>query len=201
MFEKIKDYFRNYFKKKSLFSIITDVIFIVLVVLLIIPGTRKEVSALFIKLTSLPPSTLDKDEQYTIDARTLQWNLTDLDGNTVTFGQMLDKPVLLNIWATWCPPCIAELPGLIDLKNEYGNKANFLFVTDEPPGKVKAFLQKHGYPQNGFYLSQGVPADFATRSIPASYIISRDKRVVLKKKGAARWNSGTVKRLLDKLNE
>ncbi len=200
MLEKIKSYFKNYFKKRSLFSIISDAVFVVLVVLLLIPSTRKEVSAFFIKLTSLPPSTLDKEEQYTIDPKTLQWNLTGLDGKKVTFGQMLDKPVLLNLWATWCPPCVAELPGLLELSQEYGDKANFLLVTDEPVEKVKAFLKKHGYSQRNFYLSRGVPPDFATRSIPASYIVSENKKVVLKKKGAARWNTGKVKRLLDKLN-
>ena len=112
---------------------------------------------------------------------------------------MLNKPVLLNLWATWCPPCIAELPGLIDLKKDYGKKANFIFVTSENIVTVKEFLKKHNYPEKGFYISQGVPRDFNTSSIPASYIISPKGKVVLKKTGAARWNTRKVKRLLDKL--
>jgi len=200
MFEKIKRSVRNYFTKKKPFTIVTDMLFIVLVILLIIPGTRKEVSSFFIRLTAFPPSTLDADEQYTINEQTAQWELVDLSGNKVVLSNLFDKPVLVNLWATWCPPCIAELPGLLDLQKESGSKAHFLFVTDENPATVKAFLKKHGYAPTGFYLSKRVPADFATNSIPTSYILSKKGKVVLKKKGAARWNSGKVKRLLDKLN-
>ncbi len=200
MREKIKLQINNYFKKKKPFTIITDILFVVLVVLLIIPGTRKEVSSFFIRLTAFPPSTLDPDEQYTISEQTAQWELTDLSGNKVVLSTLFDKPVLINLWATWCPPCIAELPGLLDLQKEYATKAHFLFVTDENPHLVKAFLKKHGYSQTGFYLSRRVPSDFATNSIPTSYILSTKRKVVLKKKGAARWNTGKVKRLFDKLN-
>ena len=200
MFEKIKRSVRNYFTKKKPFTIVTDILFIVLVILLIIPGTRKEVSSFFIRLTAFPPSTLDTDEQYTINEQTAQWELVDLSGNKVILSDLFDRPVLVNLWATWCPPCIAELPGLLDLQKEYGSKAHFLFVTDENPAVVKAFLKKHGYALTGFYLSKRVPADFATNSIPTSYILSKKGKVVLKKKGAARWNSGKIKRLLDKLN-
>ncbi len=200
MLEKLKLYIKNYFKKKKPFTIITDIIFVLLVILLIIPGTRKEVSAFFIKLTSLPPSALATNEQFIINEQTTQWELYDLDGNKIQFAEKLNKPVLINLWATWCPPCIAELPGLLKLQKEYKQKANFMFITNENPVVVKSFLRKHGYSKHGFYISQKVPVDFATNSIPTSYIISPTRKVVLIKKGAARWNSRKVKRLLDKLN-
>ncbi len=195
----MKKYISNYFKKKKPFTIVTDILFIVLVILLIIPSTRKDVSAFFIRLTSFPPSAFDSDEQYSVNRKTLQWELYDLSGNRVKFKDMLEKPVVLNLWATWCPPCIAELPGLMDLKNDYGTKANFIFVSDENPNKVKTFLKDRGYDEKCFYLSRGVPSDFETGSIPTTYIISPKGKVVLKKKGAARWNSGKVKRLIDNI--
>ncbi len=195
----MKKYLTNYFKKKKPFTIVTDVLFLILVILLIIPSTRKDVSAFFIRLTSFPPSALDAGEQYSVAENTLHWELYDLQGGKIELGDILDKPVVLNLWATWCPPCIAELPGLMDLRNEYGEKANFVFVSDENPVKVKDFLKKRGYTQEGFFISKGVPSDFATQSIPTTYIISPGRKVVLKKKGAARWNSGKVKRLIDNI--
>jgi len=83
-----KQYFKIYFKKKSTFSIVTDILFIVLVALLLYPGTRTEVSSLFIKLTSLPPSTLDADEQFTVNKETQNWVLYDMEGNKFTFAEL-----------------------------------------------------------------------------------------------------------------
>ena len=189
----------NYFKKKKPLGIITDVIFVVLIVLFILPATRKDVSAFFIRLTSFPPSTLELDEQFTVDTKTLDWQLYDLQGNKTSFKALNDKPVFLNIWATWCPPCIAELPSIQELYEDYGDKVNFILISDENPGKVQSFASEHQYNELPFYLSSSVPNSFSTNSIPATFIVSRDGRVLVSKKGAARWNSGTTRDLLDKL--
>ncbi len=192
-------YFSNYFKKKKPFTIVTDILFIVLIILLIIPGTRKEVSSWMIRLTSFPPSSLDKDEQYSISQTALIWELYDENGQTVNLGKLNEKPVFLNFWATWCPPCIAEMPGIQELYEQYKDKVNFVFVTNERPETVKKFAVKHNYTDLPFYFTGTVPSDFASNSIPATFIISKKGKVVLTKKGAARWNTGKTERLLKQL--
>ncbi len=199
MFEKIKHYFQNYFKKRKPFALITDILFWGLIVLLIIPSTRVQVSAFFIRLTSFAPSTLSVEKQYTISENTRQWQLTDLSGKTVNFAEQLDKPVFVNLWATWCPPCRAELPGIQKIYEQYKGKVHFLLLSDEPLTKVKAFAAKHGYSDMPFYRYRYIPKDFSSRSIPSTFIISKQGKVVLTKKGAARWDSEKVKKLLDNL--
>ncbi len=199
MFEKIKHYFQNYFKKRKPFALATDVLFWGLIVLLIIPSTRVQVSAFFIRLTSFAPSTLSVEKQYTISENTRQWQLTDLSGKTVNFAEQLDKPVFVNLWATWCPPCRAELPGIQKIYEQYKGKVHFLLLSDEPLTKVKAFAAKHGYSDMPFYRYRYIPKDFSSRSIPSTFIISKQGKVVLTKKGAARWDSEKVKKLLDNL--
>ena len=194
-----KKFISNYFKKKKPFGIITDVIFIVLVVLLILPATRKDVSAFFIRLTSFPPSTLDTNEQFTINAQTLNWQLYDLKGNKISFETLNDKPVFLNIWATWCPPCIAELPSIQALYEDYGDEVNFILISNEDPEKVQNFAKEHQYDGLPFYLSASMPNNFSTSSIPATFIVGSNGRVLVSKKGAARWNSDTSRDLLEKL--
>ncbi len=200
MFEKIKHYFLNYFKKRKPFAIATDILFWGLVILLIIPTTRVPVSAFFIRMTSFAPSGLSADKQYTISDNTRRWQLTDdVSGKTVVFSDQLDKPVFLNMWATWCPPCRAELPGIQKLYEQYKDKVHFLLLSDEPPAKVKAFARKHHYEGMPFYRYRYVPQDFSSTSIPSTFIISKNGKVVLTKKGAARWDSGKIKKLLDNL--
>ena len=78
MFEKIKSHIKKYYQKKSIFSIVIDFVFMILLVLLINPGTRKDISVFFIRLTSFPPSTLNSNEQYEIGPETRHWVLTDI---------------------------------------------------------------------------------------------------------------------------
>ena len=194
-----KDYFSNYFKKKKPLGIFFDVVFVVIVILLLIPATRKETAAFFIRWTSFPASTLDNDEQYNVNKETLNWQLTTLDGERVSFEDLNEKPVFLNIWATWCPPCIAELPGIEELHEQYGDEVNFVLVSNEQPDVVASFAEKHDYASLPFYYSNFSPSDFSTQSIPATFILSRDGRVLLVKKGAARWNADKTKNLLEEL--
>lgn len=167
---------------------------------MLIPATRKELSSFIIRATSFPPSTLDTDEQYTINDQTLGWQLYDYEGNTYSFAELNNKPVFLNIWATWCPPCVAELPGIQELYQGNNNIANFILVSNEDPEVVKAFAEKHGYTDLPFYFTRSTPSDFSSQSIPISFIISKEGRVVLKKKGAAKWNSDKTEEILKQLN-
>lgn len=123
----------------------------------------------------------------------------DMNGNLVSLNSMNDKPIFLNFWATWCPPCIAELPGIEDLHNEYGDKVNFILVSNESRAKVRAFANNKGFETLPFYQNESVPVDFASQSIPTTFIISSSGDIVLDKKGVAKWNSDRVKELLDNL--
>lgn len=166
---------------------------------MIIPSTRTTVSAFFIRATSLPPSTLDADKQLEVSNSAKNWILYDLNGESHKYSELNNKPVFLNVWATWCPPCIAELPSIKDLHAEYGKKMSFILVSNESPSVVKAFVKKNNYQNLDFYISQGLPSDFTSQSIPATFVISKEGKIIINKKGAARWNSSKMTNLLDDL--
>lgn len=195
----IKKYTTNYFKKKKWYSILSDAFFVVIITLLIIPNTRTDVATFFIRLTSFPPSTLDSDEQFTISNQSRTWQLLDMEGNQISFESLNEKPIFLNFWATWCPPCIAELPSITELHEKYKDDVNFILVSNESRAKVRAFAKKNGFDQLLFFQNKTVPADFTSQSIPTTFIISKKGVVVLDKKGVARWNSGSIEDVLDDL--
>lgn len=195
----IKQQIKNYYKKKKWYSIVSDFAFVILIILLIIPTTRTDVASFFIRLTSLPPSTLQVENQYKISNDAENWTITTIDGKKIEFKELNDKPVFVNLWATWCPPCIAELPGIIDLYENYKDDVNFVLASNENPQKLKEYIKKKGYPENVFFINSTLPGDFYSKSIPATFIIDNNGHVVLSKKGAARWNSGKVENILDEL--
>ncbi len=195
----IKNYATNYFKKKKWYSILSDAVFVIIITLLIIPATRTDVAAFFIRLTSFSPSTLDSDERFMVSNQARTWQLSDMQGNQVSFEMLNEKPIFINFWATWCPPCIAELPGIVDIYEKYKDEVNFLLVSNESRAKVRAFAKKNGFNQMLFYQNKTVPADFSSQSIPTTFIIDKKGIVVLSKKGVAKWNSNSIEEILDKL--
>jgi len=172
---------------------------VIIIALLIIPSTRTDVSSFFIRLTSLPPSTLDSDEQFNISQQTKSWQILDMEGNPVKFSELNEKPVFISFWATWCPPCVAELPGIADLYEKYQDDVNFILVSSESRAKVRAFAKKSNLYHLPFYQNTNVPSDFSSQSIPTTFILNRDGIVVVSKKGAARWNSGSIEEVIEEL--
>jgi thiol-disulfide isomerase/thioredoxin len=176
----------------------SDVIFLMVIALLIIPQTRQPIQiALHSVLSKFGPSVIDKEDRKKVSYS--DWTLRDLNGNELNFANTKGKVVFINLWATWCPPCIAEFQNIQDLYNDYGDKVVFLLVSDESPKAIKKFLDRKGYDIQIFNPLTNYPDDFNPRSIPRTYIIDKEGYIVVDKKGAANWNSNSVREQLDKM--
>ena len=124
------------------------------------------------------------------------WTLRDLDGKPVAFAQYRGRPVFLNLWATWCPPCVAELPAIAHLSTDARLKdvAFVCAATDGDAEAVRRFLRQKPPGGNLTVLHAGttIPAAFATDAIPATYIIAPDGRIAVAEVGAAQWDAPEV---------
>lgn len=101
-----------------------------------------------------------------------------LDGREVNLQDLRDKVVLLNFWATWCPPCKAEMPDLEALYREYGAAHDFVVVGanfQEDAGPVQAFASERGLSFPILLDPKGEGgAKLGVRGLPASFIIDRE---------------------------
>lgn len=139
----------------------------------------------------------DADEQVIIDS--FQWDLIDTEGNRVPFETFKGSVILVNFWATWCPPCVAEMPGLQDLYDRYQGKVSFLFVTSDKKQRVFDFMNSKDYSFPVYFEASRSPEPLISKSLPSTYIIDQNGKVVVEKVGAADWNSPKVHRLLESL--
>ncbi|MHA7943464.1 TlpA family protein disulfide reductase [Formosa sp. 3Alg 14/1] len=183
---------------KSKHNKISNVIFAVFIVLLIIPQTRQPIQVFLQKgLALFAPAVEDKSDQEQLD--TYQWKLTDLNGEPYNFTSAKGQVVLINFWATWCPPCIAEMPSLVNLHKDYKDDVQFLFVSNEDKTVINSFLEKREFNIPVHQPISAVPQALNTSSIPRTLLIGRDGSIVIDKTGASNWNSDTVRETIDKL--
>jgi len=175
-----------------------NIITLLLIILFIVPQTRKPIQVTFHKVLMLfSPSVIDKEDRVSI--KNYGWNLVDQNGNKYDFNEAKNEVVFVNLWATWCPPCIAEMPAMQNLYNDYKNRVTFLFVTNEDFKRVQAFFNKKEYTLPTFQSISEIPSELYSRSIPATYILDKKGEIVVNKKGAADWNGDAIRSLLDTL--
>lgn len=146
---------------------------------------------------TMSADVVDNDERITLED--YQWNLVGLDGKQIDFQSAKGKVAVVNVWATWCPPCVAELPSFADLYADYKDKVVFAFVANDEKDKVEVFLKKKGYTLPVYFQASAAPEELTSSSIPATYIISKSGKIVVDEKGAANWNSERIRTLLDEL--
>ena len=112
-------------------------------------------------------------------SRASNFSLKTLEGEPVVFNETRGKVVVLDFWATWCPPCREELPSIEKLRNEFAGQVQFFGVNDEDSGTVKDFLRKNKYELP--VLMDGkrqVDRQYGVSAIPTMFII--DKQGVIR---------------------
>ena len=119
--------------------------------------------------------------------------LRDLDGATVSFAQSAGKVIVLNFWATWCAPCVAEMPSLARLRDETADlDVQFGFITREEAPVVRQFIEKRGIDLPIYVLAGEPPECFTGRAIPATFVLDKAGMIAMRHFGAAAWDADSV---------
>jgi len=121
--------------------------------------------------------------------------------HTVVLSQLRGKPVVLNFWATWCPPCVEEMPSLVQLHKELGDRVTILAVSeDADDGAYKQFVHDHNVDLLTVRdTKQTTNEVYGTFKFPETYIIDRNGKIVRKFIGPANWTSPDIVEYLNKL--
>lgn len=172
---------------------ITNIGFVLIIGLMIYPPTK----VYFIRLISFSPSEVTTEKQKQI--KNTNWQLKGLNATSVNLKQLENKVVFVSFWATWCAPCVAEMPSMQKLYVAYKDKVTFVFVTDENWQTVSGFYTKKGYDFPTYNQLTKAPKELESSSIPATFILDKNKKIIVEKRGPANWNSTTTKEILDRL--
>ena len=132
------------------------------------------------------------------------WTVLDLDDQPVAFSKFKGKTVFLNFWATWCSPCVGEMPSIDALAKDprlKGKSIEFLCVsTDEDAQSVRSFLKGKDMGMTFLRVQNGkVPPVFHSEGIPTTFLISAEGRIAASEVGSADWHEPRVVEFLLKL--
>ena len=121
---------------------------------------------------------------------------TARDGAQRQLAEFKGKLVLVNLWATWCAPCVEEMPSLDRLQTQLGDKLTILAISEDRQGEtvVAPFLEQHAIKHLAIFLDPKTAAtnEFGAQGLPTSYLIARDGTIVGKEEGGAQWDSSEM---------
>ncbi len=166
----------------------------VFLVLLLNPSTGKPIKVWIHKQIAFSPKIEKVESRQRLTQ--FDWKLVNASGDVVNFSDFKGKKIVVNFWATWCPPCIAEMPSLQLLYDEFSEDVVFLFITSDDQATVNAFMKEHSYELPVFHSISNPPSTLKSNSLPTTYVIDEDGYIMIDKVGAADWHTSQIRVLL-----
>lgn len=118
-----------------------------------------------------------------LNAAAPDFTLMDLSGRNISLSDYKGRVVLLEFWATWCPPCKASVPGLVDLYRKYAQKGFIVVGVSTDTGsdaleKVRQFSSSYNINYPVLLANEATPKLYNVISIPTSFLIGKDGKIV-----------------------
>ena len=145
-----------------------------------------------------PDTSLENVKDY--GTASYDWELFTTEGIQIPAESLRGKVVFLNFFATWCPPCIAEMPGIQKLYEDVASE-DIVFVIlsrDDSIMKTEEFMDKKEYTLP-LYGARNIPQEFSANVLPTTFIINKSGKIVSKHSGMADYNNESVRDFLTTL--
>ncbi|MGN6541451.1 MAG: TlpA family protein disulfide reductase [Ginsengibacter sp.] len=153
------------------------------------------------KNAQIQPAPVEK-EIGSQPAQTQDVSFLDENGQTVTLSSLRGKVVFINFWATWCPPCKVEMPGINRLKKSFKGNDKIVFLMVDVDGNLKkssAFMKNNKYELPVYAPASAIPSNFLGMAIPTTVILNKNGEIATRVEGAADYSRPEVLKTLNEL--
>lgn len=183
----------------SLSNIIYTLLFAGLLGIVFIPGGKVWLLQQLMKVGLFQPAVPKNKEDATAAPEML---FRDATGAPVALSALKGKVVFINFWATWCPPCRAEMPSVNELYLHWKDNPGIVFLivdADSQPEKAAAFMKEHGYQLPVALQAGEIPRNLYSGTLPTTLIVDKAGQIVFRETGAANYSSHRLKEYIEQL--
>lgn len=134
----------------------------------------------------------------------LEFYFSDESGAIESLSDYEGEVIFMNIWATWCPPCIAEMPSIHKLYNQFEDVSDVTFLlvsVDDDFEKAQKFMADRDFELPIYHFRGKEPGTYESTMIPTTYVISKDGKLMMEKRGLAKYDTPDFERFLRELAE
>lgn len=175
-------------------------VIVTLFAIIFLTGSQAEVfgrvQQLILKTGIMNASVLDEEDYLNAD---YSFAVQDEFGQSMNMEDFKGKTIFINIWATWCPPCVAEMPSINSLYQDFIDDEEVAFIMisqDRDFQKAKDWKQKRELDLPIYQLKTMLPDVYETGVVPSTFVISSEGKIVAKKTGLANYDTKRYRKLL-----
>ncbi|MGY3054442.1 thiol-disulfide isomerase/thioredoxin [Pedobacter sp. UYEF25] len=172
-----------------------------LLIILMVPQAKATLLQGLMKVGLFSPR-IEQVEMTATDLSGITFN--NSKGELIDLGDLKGKVILINFWATWCPPCRAEMPGLNTLYQKFKKDKGIVFIFVDADGDLERstkFLKRHNYDLPIYKMVSNVPTKIFESSLPTTVIFDKQGRLSFKHEGLADYGDSKISDFLNKLKE
>ncbi len=189
--------------KRKLRKNVDLIVFLLFVTIVYAGGWQAEVFG-FVQRGILAIGLFDAAPKHEIEEKPVRidFKLYDEEGNIMEVAQLKGKTVFINIWASWCPPCIAEMPGINKLYQRFKDDPDISFLmisADEEQEKALSLYRRKEFDFPIYFPVSKLPSALSYKSIPSTFVISPAGYIAYRKEGMASYDHSSFYDFLEKL--
>lgn len=180
---------------------ISAVIFVAFVlVILFVPAAKAKLIEGLMEIGLFKPN-VHADKKF-INADLSAIKFKDVKGNVLSLADLKGKIIFLNFWATWCPPCLAEMPSINKFYEQYKNDEDVVFLmidADSDFAKAQNYLNRKNYKFKVYTFASDIPKNIFAGSLPTTIVFDKKGRIAMNGVGAANYASKEFLTFIQKL--
>jgi thiol-disulfide isomerase/thioredoxin len=183
----------------------TTILIIFVAAMFISPTVKGVVIQGLMKIGLFQPNVSDKNEMSATEigkGETTGVLFKDENGKVFDLGTLKGKVVFINFWATWCPPCIAEMPSINKLQEKFKDNKDIIILmvdADNNPEKSEKFMSRKNYDLKVFTPASQIPAQYLGNALPTTVLLNKKGEIVFRHEGGADYTNQEFIEFIEKL--
>lgn len=182
---------------------IGNISFIILIlVVLFVPSVKAFMIQGLMEIGLFKPNVSIETLPATPDSSYIKFK--DAKGKIVNLNELKGKVVFINFWATWCPPCLAEMPSINKLHQQFKSDADVVFLmidADSDFPKAQTYMDKRKYQMPVYTFASELPKELFKGSLPTTIVFDKKGRISFNEVGAANYSNPKFIAFIKQLKE